>query len=115
VKPALRGPYTRLFLPAPAARPAGKNACTRRPGGVSGGFRPRAGRPPGEKRACEALFGKEGSRTMTAANYTVKEVLRISRKYLSEERLRCFLEELLLVEGNVSFKQTIKMLYKELM
>jgi hypothetical protein len=52
---------------------------------------------------------------MTAANYTVKEVLRIARKYLSEERLRCFLEELLLVEGNASFKQTIKMLYKELM
>jgi hypothetical protein len=52
---------------------------------------------------------------MTAANYTVKEVVRISRKYLSEDNLRKMIEELLRVEGNSSFKETIKMLHKELM
>jgi hypothetical protein len=52
---------------------------------------------------------------MTAANYTVKEVVRIARKYLSEDSLRKMVEELLRVEGNTSFKQTIKMLHRELM
>ena len=45
---------------------------------------------------------------MTASNNTIEEVLRIVAKYVSPKIRRDIVKDLLEVEGNKSFKDTIK-------
>lgn len=50
---------------------------------------------------------------MAAADYTVKEVVKAVRCHVSDKIFRLIIDDLLKIQGNQSFRETIQKLSKE--
>jgi hypothetical protein len=50
---------------------------------------------------------------MAASHRTVVEIYRVIRRHVSDEQMQKIIDDLLLVEGNESFRETIRRLCLE--